>query len=1277
MISTTTQQANIIASDRKPVVSWLFTCAGSHWSTKSYSYGGQSYTFKVNPKSFDGIQISGPKSDLNIICPSGGSFEVFNDDDALSGSTFEGETLTIELVIKAYVSGSPVEDSIGTWSMRVVTCKEFGKNLKFEYEDVLSQYLEGSWPSKTKVSTLAPNTSDIQDDMCVPVPFGTVYHSIRSLYISGSRYYLLGESSGTYSIVKVRSPIEWPGKSTWLESGYTMTPDTGTLTGYTIFQPIIAPGDISQPTVINACGLFPSGGGTWYDMPCKYSRSDTASLTDFEDVIEYILEDMGVPSALLDTGVGSSFETAGTSFSAWGLSFNYAFNHPEDKRTILSNILNACHAYFVVTDKVELHIKRKISRKTITKDHIYSSDPDGIGLGEFDFQPIRKETADSGHVIFAQADAPQEELTSPARIAANGGTTYNEFSSNDLVIPYYSNSQRAQRAGQLRLQELLWRAGEASFTALGYLLHLRPGDMITINETDYGGNYKVRIEDMYIQFNLLTKFQCAYYSSDLEDWGDVTPGAVSIETDDVVSPWSPALPNGGYSDGAVPADPQNLSSMPWIKGARFTWTGNFALDFDHFEYRIRVSNNAQDDYSAWSAWVETENGVADYFLTELELTDYGDDAIVHIEVKSVNDSSVESTNTVSASQEIQSLGIDPVEIDDFSLGASKWNTKIPVIESDSWTDDYHSGAPAGYIGWNEHYLYYNGVKYTIAAGNTAYKYIYWENLNSSYSASDTHPVLSDGEFIIATNVDGAHDLAWNAIANQVIGAAFIQDASIGSAKISEIKASLITTEYLAAARIEAGSMTLAKLSGASGTLQISAGGKVEINASEALEIGGSGSIKILNNGNVRIYDGTPDEILRIGTDDGDLGLFLYDSSLNRLAAYYDTGLTLYGGGDIQLEGAVSNPASIKFYDDDANLLSSIYSDSSAVYTWWEGESGTTLRFFGFDTVRLEGTDDVQLLTSYDADNWASVRSRASATDSKAYLYAEVGGDVSRILLGESGYGGYIRVQGTLKYYVSGFSIDMGSGTLVCGGHARIGDSSDAVSADHALLIYGPSTGGTTDYILMCRDSGGNTAFHVRSDKFAKVYDDFNAVGHAMIGENTAPLSTSALTLYGPGTTSSSYSLICKDSAGTNQMWVRDDGQGYLESNDWTGSDNQFKSDIAKINIDEQVVNRFMQLAPSSYIRKKSGILEKGLIAQDVLKVYPESVHDVSTEDQRAGLNMNNRLAVLGLSYKDIYVEHMCVTQYLVNQHNDFKSDINFLRAAVSNLQAEVESLKAV
>ena len=253
-----------------------------------------------------------------------------------------------------------------------------------------------------------------------------------------------------------------------------------------------------------------------------------------------------------------------------------------------------------------------------------------------------------------------------------------------------------------------------------------------------------------------------------------------------------------YSDYAeitveqvAPATPGSLSTQGWMRSSRFEWARSTETDFSHYEYRLKLTGNSED--SGWSSWIETPHREILRPLSDAEITTYGDDATVHIEVKAVDVYANESSSAATT-QQIVSLNVAPTDIDDFAISASKMFTKIPVVEGDSWTDD---DPAANYVAWNAHQLYYNGVKYEIASGSTNHKYIYWDGSSSSYSTSISNPGLGDGQFVIATNISGTHDLAWNAIANEVIGSAYIQSLAVNDAHINNCSVDKLTAGSIA------------------------------------------------------------------------------------------------------------------------------------------------------------------------------------------------------------------------------------------------------------------------------------------------------------------------------------------------------------------------------------------------------------------------------------------------------------------------------------------------
>ena len=150
------------------------------------------------------------------------------------------------------------------------------------------------------------------------------------------------------------------------------------------------------------------------------------------------------------------------------------------------------------------------------------------------------------------------------------------------------------------------------------------------------------------------------------------------------------------------------------------------------------------------------------------------------------------------------------------LSVSRLNITGIILEAFIWSD--HAPVSAN-TAWSTGIITYKGVQHSIANGNTAQKYIYWQlSLPTVFQTSNTSPILGDDDFLIATNVAGVHDLAWNnsqaaqsidtgqladtsittaKIQNAAITSALIADATIGSAKI--ISASILNVHIANAA----------------------------------------------------------------------------------------------------------------------------------------------------------------------------------------------------------------------------------------------------------------------------------------------------------------------------------------------------------------------------------------------------------------------------------------------------------------------------------------------
>lgn len=407
---------------------------------------------------------------------------------------------------------------------------------------------------------------------------------------------------------------------------------------------------------------------------------------------------------------------------------------------------------------------------------------------------------------------------------------------------------------------------------------------------------------------------------------------------------------------AVPANVANLVATSYMGAVKFTWDENSENDLSHYVYRLGIHATAA---TPAGAWLPTKKTNVLRTLTPTEKDTYGVDANIAIEVKAVDTLGLTSTTAQSANADCGSLNIQPTDIDDFAVTASKLFTKIPILSGDAWTDD---SPDTDSVAWNEHTLYFNGVAYTITAGNTNTKYIYWDlnDAPTTYHGTNTHPgdaVLDDEAFIIATNIAGAHDLAWNAIANQVVGSAFIQDLAVGSAHIEDLAVTNAKINDLDGVKITArtilgGSISLeTKISinddtfgnegiqldyntgtpriyigdGADDYMSFTSGAGLEISTSKAtgIKIKSGGDLEVQDGGDILVKDGGDlvlsslaasgdwDAITFVKQDDSTTyGKLTFSAAATRnlqLGTINGATLTLYtlGGGNISLNAGVA------------------------------------------------------------------------------------------------------------------------------------------------------------------------------------------------------------------------------------------------------------------------------------------------------------------------------------------------------------------------------------
>ena len=238
-----------------------------------------------------------------------------------------------------------------------------------------------------------------------------------------------------------------------------------------------------------------------------------------------------------------------------------------------------------------------------------------------------------------------------------------------------------------------------------------------------------------------------------------------------------------HCQNQTPATP-SVSTQSFMNRVRFTWSPNTEVDFAFFKYRFSLNG------SDWEGWLYTDGTAVGRELTNAE-GGADPNQRIYIQVHAVDIFGIESS-AGTADALADAVYVSPSSIDDFEDISAAWPT-IPMPIGDVWTDS------GNYASWNEHSVWYDGTEYTITAGDTsAYSgyddvYVVWRlDVPTVYSVYSVNPNITVPYYVVAmVRSNGVAVKVWVAMANAIIGSAYIRDAAITNAKIDTVSAAKI------------------------------------------------------------------------------------------------------------------------------------------------------------------------------------------------------------------------------------------------------------------------------------------------------------------------------------------------------------------------------------------------------------------------------------------------------------------------------------------------------
>lgn len=718
MITLDAGKTALAAATHKKVY-WKFDVTDTNpttyrWGQRAFNDGANDYLSKIVKGSFDGIRMRASSTEMGLIAPTETSFKVANVSGALDPADFIDGVVTITLRLGSLATA----DDICAWKFKITQAEQFEGEMTLTCEDFFSSVLLADYPNDPLVDSMYPSTNRPKagtreqggyGDMTLPRGYGTFYAPCVPVYVlaDDKTYYLVGQGSATagFTVSAIHSPVENPVAEWTVAGGTTINKYVKASGGvdYVVAEPIIA--DSDEDGTADSVGVWQDG--DWMrPAPLQIADAATSAIVSPEDVIEHFLKALGVAAGDIDTA--GSFATAGGVYSGWSLAYAGAFWRKTKRQEALSSMLWPCNSYLLIGATIGLYIHSKTSVRTL--------DDGDIRRGTLRRNRIRKNAADSGQTSFVPTGDPMDRMKT---ITVTVKTTTASPSGSVLENRWVRDTQDVQRAATLALQRELLQSYNIDFET-GYMqIALRPEDVITISATRFGAAFAAKITEMHITEADGIKFSAVQYSAALDDWGDLSPGAVTVSASAPVS-WN------GISYGPEAADPATgaasnsvvgkiilaTNGQIYTKGKRTfaSTTAGFFIGYDLTETDYVLNVGGANSYIKWDGGamsVKMASGETFDLYGDLKIYDGGDLYLV-------------PTSDDSARIILQKLAPGATDVAYLQYVAAG-GAKVSFAPATDNTYDFHIGDEASYR-WQDIFGYaYNSVIFgagTYAGGAT-------------------------------------------------------------------------------------------------------------------------------------------------------------------------------------------------------------------------------------------------------------------------------------------------------------------------------------------------------------------------------------------------------------------------------------------------------------------------------------------------------------------------------------------------------------------------------